>query len=299
MSPTSSGAPVHYLRMIVRNTGVVPGRARSFTDDLSNVVDGGRSPRPPWRPTGAPSATTRPPRRSAGTATSPSERWSRSPTPSRSTGRSPATARSTTPCSPRATGRPATSLTPIPDRCQENVPGKQLSIVKATEPGRSHDGRARRRRLVHADDHQHRRLRLPGPPPVTWRSVEDDMTGVLDDADGPTPAQITVTGPGTASFDPATRPSSWTGPIAVDEVAVVRYAVTVHPVVTGDAHLLNVVAVRTAGAVPDAGRDRSRRTRLRPGLREGHADQRLRGRQVVGPDRGHRRAAGRRRSPTR
>jgi uncharacterized repeat protein (TIGR01451 family)/fimbrial isopeptide formation D2 family protein/LPXTG-motif cell wall-anchored protein len=146
---------------------------------------------------------------------------------------------------------PCESLTPIPERCLEQLPGKQLTIVKATDP---------------VD------LEYARPGDVVWYTVtitntgqldyptlkndvaafEDDLTSVLDDADGPTPEQITVEGPGVAGFDPVTGILDWTGPLLIGEEAVVRYAITVHEDVTGDAMLLNVVASDTPGSLcPD------------------------------------------------
>lgn len=146
------------------------------------------------------------------------------------------------------TDGPCEALDPIPDRCLEQLPGKQLTIVKATDPvdleyARPGDVVWYTVTITNTGE-------LPYPTPTgDVAAFADDLSGVLDDADGPTPEQITVTGPGTAAFDDQTGILAWTGPLAVDEAAVVRYAVTVHPDITGDATLLNVVASDTPGSL--------------------------------------------------
>lgn len=77
-----------------------------------------------------------------------------------------------------------------------------------------------------------------GSVPVTGASFNDDLSGVLDD--GLYNNDAVVGGPGTLSY---TQPVlSWTGDLAVDEVATITYSVTLNRAISGDADVRNIVS---------------------------------------------------------
>src|SRR5690606_10841859 len=83
-----------------------------------------------------------------------------------------------------------------------------------------------------------------GGTALTGATFSDDLSGVLDDATLDE-ASITASS-GTASFaDPVL---TWTGDLAVDEVATISYSVTVDQPIGGDHQLVNAVV---GGDCPD------------------------------------------------
>jgi uncharacterized repeat protein (TIGR01451 family)/fimbrial isopeptide formation D2 family protein/LPXTG-motif cell wall-anchored protein len=118
--------------------------------------------------------------------------------------------------------------------CIVDLPGRQLNIVKDTVPADLQS--------VTPGETVHYRFTVTNTGNVAYlpATAVDHLADALDAANGP--SNITVSGPGSASFNAATTEITWSGPLQPGETATIDYDLVVKSPMSADGWLENVVS---------------------------------------------------------
>jgi uncharacterized repeat protein (TIGR01451 family)/LPXTG-motif cell wall-anchored protein/fimbrial isopeptide formation D2 family protein len=118
--------------------------------------------------------------------------------------------------------------------CIVDLPGRQLNIVKDTVPADLQS--------VAPGETVHYRFTVTNTGNVAYlpATAVDHLADALDAANGP--SNITVSGPGSASFNAATTEITWSGPLQPGETATIDYDLVVKSPMSADGWLENVVS---------------------------------------------------------